>query len=237
MCARMLTLAAGLVIALYFASPRLQAQDPHDNDRMQDPAAAKPGRDERPTDVSTSDSGVKLLYRFEGKWKIDEDYPADGDQPASKGKGDASYTKELGDLYVMGEYRSRNKDRNMALEGHAVMTYNQELGQYRYWWFNNYNSGQEFSGEYDANTQTLVFTAIGADGDEDTSQPQHKYKFDSADKITFTIENKPGEEDSPSTPLVTVLYERKGSASKSKAEESTEGQSPSTPSTTRRQSM
>lgn len=153
-------------------------------------AGGKAGAAKDPADSSSSRE-LDILFRLAGRWKIEERYTKNQYTPdGGSGKGSATIKKSLGGNFLVGDYASRSRDLNQAVEGMSVFTYDPEEAVYRYWWFSNNNSQvQEFVGSYDSKSNSLVFTRdLPASDSTETLTDRYTFKFKDEATIVFTME-------------------------------------------------
>jgi len=194
--------------------PKPKAEDPAENNpgsESPDPDPETPLLSRKPKkDIANSNSGVDVLFKLAGRWKLEEEYPkGSGDDEAPKGKGDANYKKSLDNTFLIGDYKSKCKDLSFNVKGHAIFTYDEDEETYRYWWFDNYGASMEFEGEYKSSGNTLIFTRESEGQDGETFIDKHTFKFNQDGTVKFTIDS--GKSDKKPSRMITTTYSKKGS--------------------------
>jgi hypothetical protein len=167
----------------------------------------KPGST-RNKDANKEVDGLEVLFQLVGRWEVNESYPKTDDTPdGGTGEGKASYKKSLDNTHVVGDYRSRCKELEFDVEGHAVFTYDEGASTYLYWWFDNYGGRSMFEGQYDASRQSLVFSRDVEGDDGDTLTHLHTFHFQSDGNIKLTMQVNSGGRRSE-TILTSTLYKK-----------------------------
>jgi len=168
-------------------------------------AADEPG-------TTASNPGVSkeldILFRLAGRWRIEEDYPPTDKLPeGAKGKGTAEFKRSLEDSCIIGDYKSRSREMDTDVEGHAIFGYDTRGGEYRYWWFDNYGNANSFTGKFNPRKNALIFTRKFSDDPQDATMERHTFAFDKQDTVVFTMEF--GTEPSDYDVMLTTTYLRK----------------------------
>ncbi len=138
--------------------------------------------------VACAETASEIFERLEGRWDVTEEYPASADFPAATGKGRCVFEKELDGRFLVGNYDSKSRDLQMSLEGRVMLTYDNDLRQYRYWWFANLGSPKEFRGQFDSARNALTMHYM----DDTGIMMRQTYTFESEHKIVFTMETQDG---------------------------------------------
>ena len=136
----------------------------------------------------------KVLDKWVGSWRTTYKYPKAEWTPEEKtGTSEHTTSRVIGGRFI--QEKSEHSDKT---SGSLIVTYDAQKNSYRSWWFSSAGYTSESSGDWDAVTQTMTWTAKQ---DGNTTTTKHRFLDDDnaewavlvksgSGKILFGMEGK-----------------------------------------------
>ena len=113
----------------------------------------------------------KVLDGFVGTWRTTYELPKAEWTPEEKtGTADLTYARALGGRFV--QEQGEHADKSTVL---VMYTYDGQRKCYRCWWFSSTGQTTEYTGKWDADAKTLMWTSVPIGGQNFTTIATHRF--------------------------------------------------------------